>query len=342
MGQLVRVPANETQRLLAVRSLNGIHSSPTPELATLAELARGVFETPYAAINIIDEDWQRIAGQAGLKIAECSRDMSICTRVVFDDGLLVIPDLVEDPEMKTAPFVLDDPCFRFYAGAPVRLESGLPVGAFCILDQKARRFSEGEERSLMQFAQIASALLRLQKNNLLMGIAENGLRAAAMTDPLTGFYNRSALEGIVDGALSAAISAGRRFGVLYLDMDGFKAINDRFGHNVGDEVLCEASSRIRSVIRAEDIVVRMGGDEFAVFVPDLPEGSALISLSERLLMAFRAPFTVDGVSILARLSIGAAIAPQDGATRTLLLRNVDAALYQAKAAGRDRVAIFGS
>ena len=342
MGQLGRVPANETQRLLAVRSLNGVHSSPTPELATLAELARGVFETPYAAINIIDEDWQRIAGQAGLKIAECSRDMSICTRVVFDDELLVLPDLMEEPELKAAPFVLDDPYFRFYAGAPVRLENGLPVGAFCILDQRPRQFSSSEEQSLRRFAQIASALLRLQKTNLLMGIAENDLRAAAMTDPLTRFFNRSALESIVDGALSTAITKGGNFGVLYLDMDGFKSINDRFGHNVGDEVLCEASLRIRSVLRADDIVVRMGGDEFAIFVPDSPDKHALVSLSERLLAAFRTPFAVDGVSVFARLSIGAALAPHDGATRVTLLKNVDSALYRAKAEGRDRVAVFNA
>lgn len=342
MGQLVRVPANETQRLLAVRSLNAIHSSPTPELATLAELARGVFETPYAAINIIDEDWQRIAGQAGLKIAECSRDMSICTRVVFDDELLVIPDLAEDPELRSFSFVLDDPRFRFYAGAPVRLESGLPVGAFCILDQSPRQFSPVEERSLRHFAQIASALLRLQKTNLLMGLAEGDLRTAAMTDPLTRFFNRAALEGLVDNALSAAVAAGRHFGVLYLDMDGFKEINDRFGHNVGDEVLCEAAVRIRSVVDAGDLVVRMGGDEFAIFVPNITDRRALVSLSERLLVAFRAPFAVDGVSVFARLSIGAALAPDDGATRTLLLRNVDAALYRAKAAGRDRVALFNA
>lgn len=340
MGQLVRVPANEAQRLLAVRSLNAIHSIPTPELAIVAELAREVFASPYAAINIIDEDWQRIAGQAGLKIAECSRDMSICTRVVFDDELVVIPDLAADPELKSAPFVIEDPHLRFYAGAPVRLENGLPVGAFCILDQKPRQFSRSEEQSLMRFAQIASALLRLQKTNLLMGIAENGLRTAAITDPLTRFLNRSALEAVVDGSLSAAVAAGRNFGVLYLDMDGFKSINDRFGHNVGDAVLSEAAIRIRSVIAAEDIVVRMGGDEFAIFVPDPADRSALLSLSEQLLDAFRAPFTVDGMSVFARLSIGAALAPHDGATRMLLLKNVDAALYQAKAAGRDRVAVF--
>ncbi|ACM25699.1 sensor domain-containing diguanylate cyclase [Agrobacterium sp. SHOUNA12C] len=340
MGQVVRIPVNEPQRLLAVRSLNSIHSSPTPELSVLAELAKGIFGSPYAAINIIDEDWQRIAGQAGLKIAECSRGMSICTRVVFEDELLVIPDLAEDPELKAMPYVTGEPHFRFYAGAPVRLEGGLAVGALCILDHKPRQFSKDESENLARFAQVASALLRLQKTNLMMGIATSGLRTAAMTDPLTLFFNRSALVSVVDDALNAAVAVGRGFGALYLDMDGFKAINDSLGHHVGDEVLCEAARRIRSVVRADDIVVRMGGDEFAIFVPDPPDASALVSMSERLLSAFRVPFEIEGKSVVARLSIGAAIAPQDGTTRTELLKNVDSALYRAKGAGRDRFAVF--
>lgn len=118
MGQAVRIPTNERQRLLAVRSLNSIGSAPTPELATLAELAKGIFDVSYAAINIIDEDWQRIAGQAGLRIGECSREMSICTRVVFADELLIVPDLAEDRELKTRPYVVGSPHFRFYAGTP--------------------------------------------------------------------------------------------------------------------------------------------------------------------------------------------------------------------------------
>lgn len=128
MGQALRIPTNERQRLLAVRSLNSVESAPTPELATLAELAKGVFGVSYAAINIIDEDWQRIAGQAGLRIGECSREMSICTRVVFEDELLVIPDLTEDQDLRSRPYVVGSPHFRFYAGAPVYLDN-LPVGA---------------------------------------------------------------------------------------------------------------------------------------------------------------------------------------------------------------------
>ena len=105
-------------------------------------------------------------------------------------------------------------------------------------------------------------------------------------------------------------------------------------------MLREAANRIRSVIRSSDIVVRMGGDEFAVFVPNPPSTEALVSVSERLVSAFRSPFTIEGNIIRARLSIGAALAPQGGGRRRDLLRNVDGALYNAKAAGRDCYVVF--
>ena len=341
MGQHARIPANETERLLAVRALNAVGASPTPELAALAELAQGVFSTPFAAVNIIDEDWQRVAGQAGLQLAECSRDLSICTRVVYANDLVIVPDLTRHPELSGMPYVTDDPHFRFYAGAPVELGDNLAVGAFCILDTKPRDLSDVEIQSLRRFALVAGALLKLQKANLVMGLAEHSLRAAAMTDPLTGFYNRAALSALVDDALERSLAANLTFGVLYLDMDGFKGINDRMGHHVGDEVLREAGNRIRGVIRAGDIAVRMGGDEFAIFVPNPPNATALSSVAERLVSAFRRPFEIEGHVVAARLSIGGAIAPDAGRSRVDLLKIVDAALYQAKAAGRDRFVIAG-
>ncbi|MDX0801261.1 diguanylate cyclase [Sinorhizobium medicae] len=341
MGQALRILRNERQRLLAVRSLISVESAPTPELATLAELAKGVFGVSYAAINIIDEDWQRIAGQAGLRIGECSREMSICTRVVFEDELLVIPDLTEDQDLRSRPYVVGSPHFRFYAGAPVYLDN-LPVGSFCILDGRPGNLSDGQALNLRRFAEVASALLSLQKANLVMGLAHNQLQNAAITDPLTGLFNRSALSSIVDGALDNAMTAGQTFGALYLDMDGFKAINDKLGHQVGDAVLYEAANRIRSVIRAGDIPVRMGGDEFAVFVPNPPNAPALAAVSQRLVSVFREPVEVDGEAIQARISIGGALAPDNGRRRADLLNSCDKALYAAKRGGRDRFVVVGA
>ncbi|XUY27689.1 sensor domain-containing diguanylate cyclase [Agrobacterium sp. rho-8.1] len=334
MGQSVPWPANETERLVGVRSILG--SGPTPELAALSELAKGVFETSRAAVHIVDEDWLHIAHQAGIQVGECPRDISICTRVVLSNDVLVVPDLSAHRELSAFPYVQGGPKFRFYAGAPIELEPGLIVGAFCILDTYPRQLQPGEVASLKRFAVLAGALLRLQKANFTMSLAERALRDAAMTDPLTGFYNREALSVLVDSQMYAALQSNETFGALYLDMDGFKAINDTLGHSVGDRVLHEAANRIRNVIRPEDIAVRMGGDEFAVFVPRPATSHDLSTLAERLLEAFRHPFNIDGRLVHAPLSIGGAIAPQAGSDRLSLLQSVDEALYQAKKEGRDR------
>lgn len=343
MGQNVLIPANEAERLVAVRALNiAGSSSTTPELSALADLAKDIFATPFAAVNIVDEDWQRTAAQAGMPLSECSRDLSICTRVVFANAVLVVPDLAEHPELGGMPYVTGNPGFRFYAGAPIETEPGIAVGALCILDTRPRELGETELESLRRLALVAGALLRLQKANLVMGLAERSLRAAAMTDPMTGFFNRAALSALVDDALETAMASGGTFGALYLDMDGFKGINDRFGHHAGDEVLRQAADRIRSVIRAGDIAVRMGGDEFAIFIPDPPDAATLALVAERLVEAFRQPFVLDEAIVSARLSLGGALAPQSGRRRTEFLKVVDAALYEAKAAGRNQFRIVGA
>lgn len=329
-------PRNEAERLIAVRSLSSAQSGATMEMEALAALARGVFDTAFAAINIVEEDWLRIAGQAGLVLSDCGRDQSICTRVVYANNVVVLPDLTEDPELGLLPYVTGDPYFRFYAGAPVELDSGLAVGAFCILDTRPRSFSATQIETLQHFALVASALLRLQKSNIVMALAEQDLRAAAMTDPLTGFFNRSALPAFIDRALAEALQSRRLFGVLYIDLDGFKGINDRLGHHAGDDILRQGAERIRAVIRSTDIVVRMGGDEFAIFAPDRCEHEAMGMLAERLVAAFREPFVLEGKLINVRVSVGAALAPEAGSDRATLLKKVDDALYQAKSAGRDQ------
>ncbi|MFF2321083.1 diguanylate cyclase [Agrobacterium sp. NPDC058088] len=336
MGGMMPRPDLELERLVAVRSVVAFKNAETAELKAISQLAQGVFGVARAAVHILDEDWLHIAEQAGLQFQECSRDIAICDRVVVTQNVLTVTDLTAHPEFGSLPYVKGAPDLRSYAGAPIELEPGLVVGTFCLLDPHVRQYTAAEVDNLKYFATLAGALLRLQKANFTMSLAARELRDAAMTDPLTGFYNRKALDAIVDLELGAALCEKDTFGVLYLDLDGFKTINDTLGHAAGDRVLVEASARIRDAIRAEDVVVRMGGDEFAIFVPR-PDSSTLISgLAEKLLHAFRQPFHVEGESVLARLSIGGAIAPQAGADRSTLLRSVDEALYQAKKSGRDR------
>lgn len=337
MALAVQLPRNEAERLLSVRSLIAPDGYSTPELASLVQLAKDVFGSPVAAVNLVDEDWQRVACQVGsIEISACSRDVSICSRVVFANEVVVIPDMTRHPELCDMSYVTGEPGFRSYAGAPVSVDPDMPVGSFCLIDTRPRDFSDAEIRNLRQFADVVSGLLRLQKAKFMMEFAEEKLKLAAMTDPLTGFYNRSALVSLIDVMLNNALSSQQGFGVLYLDMDGFKSINDTLGHYAGDLVLTHAAKRISECVRAQDVVVRMGGDEFAIFVPDPPDLSALSKLSECLLEDFRRPFLIDDNTVSARLSIGAAMAPEAGSERLSLLKAVDEALYQAKEAGRDR------
>ncbi|KQS77103.1 hypothetical protein ASG25_17145 [Rhizobium sp. Leaf384] len=333
------IPDNEIDRLAAVRSIGFRAVETMPELKDLASLARDVFECAFAAVNIVDQDWLRFIAQSGTVVERCSRDESICQYVVHEGEVIVVPDLTLEPAMAHLPYVVGGPRMRSYAGAPIALEPGLTVGAFCIMHTDPRDLDARQRRRLTEFARLAGALFRLQRSNLLMAKAEQSLRLAAITDPMTGFFNRKALSELVDGQMDETLAAGRPFGAAYLDMDGFKAINDRHGHQTGDEVLRQAAGRIRSVIRAGDIPLRMGGDEFVVFFPDCGSEDALPTIAARLVEAFRTPFLIGDTPVVAHLSIGAAAVSHNGASREALLETVDRALYEAKASGRDRYVV---
>jgi diguanylate cyclase (GGDEF)-like protein len=325
----------ESRRLAAVRSLLDLHFGPTPELAATAELAQGVFSVLRAGVHILDESWLRIAAQAGLEIAECASDMSICTRVVQKRDLIIIPDLRAHPDLRQMPYVTDGPRLRFYAGVPLELEPGLIVGTFCLLHDEVKTLTDENVETLQRFAVVAEALLRLQRANCMLKISEDNLSEAAMRDPLTRFYNRLALEKVVDANLYAKNGESELLGVLYLDMDGFKAINDTYGHRAGDVTLHEVADRIRQIVRGSDVVVRMGGDEFAIFMPNLGSRDRLKRVAERLLAQFQEPITLDGKAVYAGASIGGIVAEKGDVDRNTLLATVDAAMYEAKARGRN-------
>lgn len=335
------IPENEDIRLLAVQSLLPSQAQATSrELDALMVLGRQVFGVPVAAVTIVDEDWQYVAAKSGAPIQGCSREHSMCTRVVYAGAPVVVSDLMAVDEFRMLPAVAGDPHFRFYAGTPLELEPGVTVGSMCLLDFAPRSLSQSELETLNHFGAVASGLLRLQKSNIILRRDETLLKTAAMTDPLTGFYNRTALSSIVDGMVAAAVAENREVGAIYMDLDGFKKINDRHGHPVGDDVLVEAARRIRTVIRANDLPVRLGGDEFAIFFSGPCDLLNMEAIATRLTNAFREPFDIDGVKVDARASLGVAMAPRHARTRLELSRNADIALYEAKGRGRDQYVIF--
>jgi diguanylate cyclase (GGDEF)-like protein len=159
------------------------------------------------------------------------------------------------------------------------------------------------------------------------------LRALAHTDSLTGLPNRRGLHGHLRQALGQC-GAQRLLAVFLLDLDSFKPVNDRFGHDVGDALLVAVGQRLQAQMRGTDVVARLGGDEFVVLAGGLADEEAAQALGAKMLAAFELPFTAEGRSCQVGITIGYALAPTDGDDADDLLKRADAAMYAGKAAGR--------
>jgi diguanylate cyclase (GGDEF)-like protein len=163
---------------------------------------------------------------------------------------------------------------------------------------------------------------------------------AAMHDDLTRLPNRAAFRAQLEQAIASADADEATLGVLLLDLDNFKQINDTLGHEAGDAVLCAFADRVRSALPADHLLARLGGDEFAVIAPRIDGADDLKALAEGILLRLQRPFAYDRRALDGRASIGATLFPDDARTSRDLLRFADIALYTAKAAGRGRVAMF--
>ncbi len=162
------------------------------------------------------------------------------------------------------------------------------------------------------------------------------LRTQAVTDPLTGLPNRHALQKAIDHAIAMARRKGRALAVLFADLDGFKRINDAFGHEQGDRVIQEIARRFAGRTRDMDTVARIGGDEFVVVMEDLDDGRFAATVAAKLLSAAAGPLTVGRQTTELSASIGISVFPGDGDDAAALMRHADAAMYAAKAAGKNQ------
>ncbi len=164
------------------------------------------------------------------------------------------------------------------------------------------------------------------------------LHHQATTDPLTGLYNRGFLRQVLDEELRQARESGGSLGVVILDLDHFKQVNDTYGHGVGDEVLKRTAQRIRRSIRRDDYAARWGGEEFLIVLPGSGAAGA-ITVAEKVADAIKRQ-PIGEAQLRVTASLGVATFPEHGDSGTLLIKRADQALYAAKAAGRDRIVPF--
>ncbi|MET0067076.1 MAG: EAL domain-containing protein [Candidatus Thiodiazotropha sp.] len=162
---------------------------------------------------------------------------------------------------------------------------------------------------------------------------ENRLAYLAQHDALTGLPNRNLLKDRLLHAMERCRRQGVQLGVLFMDLDRFKKVNDSLGHDIGDEMLCEAVKRFRNNLRVDDTLARIGGDEFVVLLEDWDDINYSHVVVDKLLQTISNPFELGGHEVFVGLSIGVSVYPDDGEDCETLLRNSDTAMYHAKHAG---------
>ena len=172
--------------------------------------------------------------------------------------------------------------------------------------------------------------------------SEERFRQLAHHDALTSLPNRALFYDRMQHTLALAKRNSWTVGVMLVDLDRFKTVNDTLGHAVGDKLLRQVAERLSKSVRTSDTVARLGGDEFAVVLNNLsaPEDAAVVG--QKIIAAFQAPFQVEGHSLLSTLSIGAALYPNDSTDQETLLNNADAAMYRSKEAGRNCFRMFSA
>ena len=185
-----------------------------------------------------------------------------------------------------------------------------------------------------------AALADTMRPALFRKVTEDRIRFLAHHDDLTQLANRPRFQDGLAQAIAAAARGEQGLGLLYLDLDNFKQVNDRRGHVVGDKLLAAVAHRLCGTIRAGDMVARMGGDEFAIIQAQGDQPQAAQQLASRVVETLSAPFDIEGQRLFIGCSVGVAVYPCSGDTPDLLLRNADTALYSAKDAGRNCFRVF--
>jgi diguanylate cyclase (GGDEF)-like protein len=318
-------PSLEAERVASLRRHGILDASSDRDLDRIVGLARVMLGVKMAAISLVDRDRQCFLSRQGLHSSETSRDVSFCTHTIQTEAPMVVTDAALDPRFLENPMVTGDPRIRFYAGVPLVSSDGHALGALCALDPSPKPISTEQLAGLQELAGLAMDQIELRRQ--------------AALDPLTGVLNRGTFDRLAAAEVAEAHALGTSLVALMVDADHFKAINDTYGHSVGDMALRRLAETLELAVRRTDYVARYGGEEFCVLLPSAGPRDA-IQIAERIramLTEMTVP-TVNGPLILT-VSIGIGVlAPTDGTVETMLLA-ADNALYAAKQEGRNRVAV---
>jgi diguanylate cyclase (GGDEF)-like protein len=313
--------ADECGRIAALQRLDVLDSEPEAAFDKITSLVKTILGVPICAVSLVDKDRQWFKSIQGLDARQTPRSAAFCDHTIRTREPLIVPDARADPRFADSPLVTGAPNIASYAGVPLQSSDGYNLGALCAIDTCARTFTDAQIDILRNFASLVCDELEL--------------RTIARTDHLTGAMTRRGFTERAEQELARHRRHCRPCSLVVLDVDHFKKINDSHGHPAGDDVLKAVVATCAAELRSTDCLGRMGGEEFAVLLPETGAEDA-IACAERLRCAVEAIVMPSLPDAQVTISLGIAAAGETTPCLDDWLAWADAALYAAKRSGRNR------
>ena len=314
------ISGGEEARLAALHHYDILDTPAEETFDRITRVVQSVLQVPMSVVSFVDSNRQWFKSRQGITATQAARSIAFCNHVLRGTAPLIVPDALADPRFATSPLVLGEPHVRFYAGVPLRTHEGHNLGALCAMDTRPRNLDAGQIAILVDLA-------RLVHDGMEM-------RLVASIDSLTGVMTRQALIDAGRRDVARALRYDRDLSCLMIDVDRFNAVNDTHGHAVGDLVLQNVAAVCRLELRAGDYLGRIGGEEFAVILPEAGTDEAF-RVAERLREAVAAePAAGPAGDVRVTASVGVATLARPHDLQTLMA-DAEEALDGAKKSGRN-------
>ena len=339
---------SERERINLLHKYNILDTPIEDVFDRITELVARLNIAPISTVSLVDEDRIWFKSHHGVEASGIEWSPGLCASAVLVDDCYVVEDATIHPLAKHNPLVTSDFGLRFYAAVPLKAKEGLNIGVLSVADFKPRTISTSEINDLKTFAKIAMHLIELHQSvgkiqslNTQLAAVNESLLIEATIDELTGLLNKSAIMAQFNKLHALSQVENNPLGLIVADIDGFKKINDTYGHAAGDLILIEVGKRIRKAARKTDYVGRIGGEEFLLTM--CPSNSKeLNDVANRILNTIRdKPFKIDNnqaINVTISLGIHSCQNTKDISIEQLF-KITDDALYVAKRNGRNQIKI---
>jgi len=259
------IPTDEKKRIEKLHSLQVLDTLPEERFERLTRMAKQMFDVPIALVSLVDENRQWFKSCIGLDVCETSREISFCGHSILEKSVFIVVDATLDLRFSDNPLVTDEPNIRFYAGCPLQVNNHR-LGTLCIIDTKPRVFGEN--------------YITLLEDLATMVVCELEAIHMATMDELTDISNRRGFIALAQHSINLGVRQIAPLILVFLDLDRFKDINDKFGHATGDQVLINFAALMKKSFRSSDVFARIGGDEFAVLMSNTSQAQAEVAIEK--------------------------------------------------------------